>query len=818
MKKEHITSLGVPLIEQGAARAFLDLTNIRVFTGLSVVARMLGDEVIEQIQAGDSDVVVQRRVIGDITPELAAIGLSRVLIYARTPVLQNLRDFQDAFQEQIRTVFGTLQRPRWGSVLFPELFPELLPERSHGAARALLFPFHLHSDLEDIDYFFLVERHAELRFLRITIEPVQASRLDLARITHVVVDDLERRTYIQGLTRAAETFRLGLLRECEERRTEHSESDRRHPEFFDQLRRAGLTGCETISFSWPPQISAIISELPRPQAVEFLKRVLLALEDRQVTAMLQDGSTIEIKTDSARAFLDTSRLGRTLNVSFGQLRKHPDLDSYLQRMPILAKLSREQPQAFANTDIFLIHHITGEILAVLRALEAMGAERITVLFVRYAGVVPQEYLEVLLSQSRRRFSLYALNRIETTVRGQYLLSEQFSPTDDIEDLRNALHDDPADFFEAMRLAAGHLFLRAAARSATDGRRMLLLEDGGYLAPELHQACAAGSTLADVCSRYRLSQEGYDQAAGGRSVSWQRPFAQWLLPMLPGSVEHTRNGYDRLMRTAAETDALQFPSVSIAVSNIKRGEEAAEVAVTVLHAIESILHGMGLVLSRRKIVVLGSRGAIGERLMQALAGRGQTAWGVDIVADQPSQSTWGGREVAGPDSLEEEVVRECDLILGVIGHSILGPDWLERWVTGSRKPALFLASGSTKTLEFHQLSEWLHQIENGSVRLGGCAVELRRQPIRDAQTGLIMGTRVRLVCPQRTFPDLYLLADLTPINFLFYGVPTETMDAILTQLVQLGAGINGTHDLEPGIYALDREIDSDCRRIASGEAV
>ena len=818
MHEEHPTSLGVPYIERGTARAFLDLTNLRVFTGLSVVARVLGDEVIEQIQAGDSDVVVQRRIIEDITPELAAIGLSQVLIYARTPVLQNLRDFQSEFHDQIRTVFGTLQRPRWGSVLFPELFPDLIPGRSDRPTEALLFPFHLHSDLKDIDYFFLVERHAELRFLRITIEPVHDSRLDLNRIAHVVVDDLERRTYIQGLTRAAETFRLGLLRECEERRTEHTESDRRHPEFFDQLRRGGLFDCETITFRWPARITAIITELPRAQAVDFLKRVLLALEDRHLIDMLRDGWTLEVKTETARAFLDTSRIGRTLNINFGEVREQPELASYLERMPLLAALSRARPNAFVNTDIFLIHHITGEILAVLRALEAMGAQSISVLFVRYAGIVPHEYLEVLLSQSRRRFALYGLQRIEDDVRGHYLLSEQFSPTGSVAELRDELRAGKSDFFEAMRLSAGHLFLRAAARSKAEGRRMLLVEDGGYLAPELHQACSGGASVSDVCAQYRLSKESFGEVAGDAPSPHRGSFSEWLLQMMPGSVEHTRNGYDRLMRTATDAGTLQFPSVTIAVSNIKRTEEAAEVAVTVLHAIESILHGMGLVLSRRRIVVLGSRGAIGEHLMQTLHGRGHTVWGVDLIADSENQNPWAGREVTRPDLLDEELIRDTDLLLGVIGRSVLDEAWLERWVTRSRRPALFLASGSTKTLEFSHLSEWLRKLESRAATLDGRHVELRRAPIRDAQTGLIMGTHVRLVAEDRDFPDLYLLADLTPINFLFYGVPTETMDAILTQLVQLGAGINGEHALKPGIYALDREIDADCRRIETVEPV
>lgn len=800
MTAVQLTSLGVACQQTGPNEALIDLSGVRVFTGLSVIARMLGDEIIEQIQAADSDVVVQRRVIAEITPELAAIGLSRVLIYARTPTLGNLKNFQEDFHYQMRTVFGTLQRPRWGGVLFPELFPE---EVAPAEPTALLFPFHLHSELEDIDYFFLVERNAALRFLRITIEPVNQTRLDLQRIAHVIVDDLERRTYIQGLTRAAESFRLGLLRECEERRTEHAESDRRHPEFFAQLRDAGLADCDTIAFQWPARVSAIITGLPRPNALDFLKRVLLTLEDRDLTRQLNEGLTLEVRTNDARAFLDVSRLGRTLNIAFGEPRRHADLQAYLDRMPLLRSLSRARPGAFAGADIFLIHHITGEILAVIKALEAMGAARITVLFVRYAGVAPAEYLEALLSLPRSRFEFFSLQRVESDVRGHYVLSDLLSPLEDLQDLSSALRERRLDFFDAMRLAAGRLFLRSAVAAKNEKRRIVLLEDGGYLGPELQRYCAEDAQLADVAAAY-----------GAPLAPSKEAFSDWLLRFFPGSVEHTRNGYDRLLQTAASAPALKFPSLSIAVSKLKRGDEAGEVAVTVMHAIESVLHGLGLVLSRRSLLVLGCCGAIGSRLMTQLAGRGHAPWGVDLAAPEGELAPFQTRIVRTPEELPQDTLLDIDLIVGVIGTSILNAKFFEAWLAGTRRPALFLASGSTKTLEFAQLSRWLQDLEAGKARLGGETVRLTRTAIRDPQSRLILGARVLIESETRTYPALYLLADLTPINFLFYGVPTETMDAILTQLVQLGAAVAGEARLAPGVYALDQEIDADGRLLQS----
>ncbi|MCB1318102.1 MAG: hypothetical protein KDK27_19185, partial [Leptospiraceae bacterium] len=142
-KSELLTSLGVPLRARGDSEWALDLSNLKLFTGLSVIARLIGDEILDQSRAGQVDIVVQRRVIAEITPELTELGITGISIYALDDVLRGLPSYQQQFHNQIRTVFGTLQRPRWGSILFPELFPGA-NKKEH--ENALLFPFHLHSE------------------------------------------------------------------------------------------------------------------------------------------------------------------------------------------------------------------------------------------------------------------------------------------------------------------------------------------------------------------------------------------------------------------------------------------------------------------------------------------------------------------------------------------------------------------------------------------------------------------------------------------------------------------------------------------------
>ena len=52
--------------------------------------------------------------------------------------------------------------------------------------------------------------------------------------------------------------------------------------------------------------------------------------------------------------------------------------------------------------------------------------------------------------------------------------------------------------------------------------------------------------------------------------------------------------------------------------------------------------------------------------------------------------------------------------------------------------------------------------------------------------------------------------MSPINFLFYGVPTETMDLIISQLTSVSLGLLNQYKSgelpEPGLYAVDHQID------------
>ncbi|MBX7058736.1 MAG: hypothetical protein K1X75_11780 [Leptospirales bacterium] len=805
-----LTSLGVSLVARPDGRWFVDLSDMRLFTGLSVIARTLADELLEQSRAGVVDAYVQRRLVSDISPDLVALGVGSITVYALDGSLRGAAAAPEEFHTQLRTVLGTLQRPRWASQLFAP------PEAN---SRPLLFPFHSVFEQQEIDYFFLVELDRSARFMRISVERVGSGRIDLQRLQPVVIDDLHMRTYIQGLSRMAQSVHLGILRECEASRTEFSDTARRNVHFFSQLTRAGLPDCDSLTVHWPAEANELLVRADYSVSIDFLKRVFIVLEDRTIVERLLAGDAIEIRSRRLRAFLDLSRRGRCLNISLFEARDAANIEYYQKRMPALAALGERRRGELSGWRIFLIHHITSEILGVIKTLDALGAERLHTLFVKYAGSTPSDYLEALLTLPEDRFRFSSLQKIEssTSVDGYYLISRQYSPIDDLAALEAELEINKLDFFSAMSLCAGQLFLREAAAARKARQRLLVIEDGGYLMPMLNDLALQGVSVEAALQHFALSPA--ELGIGSADSELQSSLVEWLSPVLCGSIEHTRNGLNRLEAVCLQRGRLQWPAATIAVSDLKRNRESQEVSVSILHAVESILHGLGLVLSERRALVLGSCGAIGRNLMEDLfarLGAGRVS-GVDLVETHDADVGSEARRVRDLSELSERSLLESDLILGVIGESILTEPWLEKLVADHRRRSIFFASGSTKTAEFTHLIEWLRRLQTSAApQIGGVPVSLQQELVRDPQTAHITGKRIEIRFDDGRRRSLYLLGGLTPINFLFYGVPTETMDAILAQLLQLSLGLiqqNRSSNLPARALAVDRDIDADCRPLA-----
>ena len=348
------------------------------------------------------------------------------------------------------------------------------------------------------------------------------------------------------------------------------------------------------------------------------------------------------------------------------------------------------------------------------------------------------------------------------------------------------------------------FFELADNAAQNGRRTLLIEDGGYVAPVLHGACVAGQSVADVLGAHRLSS------------SDTRPVEDALRASnFVGSVEHTRNGYQRLVEVEAEHGSYAFPSFSIAISKHKIETESSEVAVSILLAIESILIADGKILSRRRPLVLGSRGAIGSRVCRLLRGRltPTRVLGVDLVAEAPDAHPDVDVETTRYGDLSAEDRAAVDLVIGITGDSVLGGSEIEEWLLEGTAPELLLASGSTKTVEFACLARWLDELLGQEApTIDGRPVQARHEELVDPQTERVYGDRwcfeIQNANGGVRQRSIVFAARMTPVNFLFYGVPTEMIDEVLAELLSTSLGLlQHGPSAGPGLYAVDREIDA-----------
>ena len=806
----ELPTLGIEPVRLDERHISFDLSRIRVFRNLHSFVSLLAEEIIEQCAFGAADIMVRHKVDSRLTPELAAAGLDWVTIYVRLDAAEGLPFHYRSFGDRLQMIFLTLQTERWGGVLFPGYFGLQLSEAS--VPPALLFPFHLHDAGNPNGHYYLVEHNPPGRFLRITIEDAAHSRLQLKHIPHRVVDQPLRRSFFTDIFSTAEKIHQGILHDALNHRAEHVETSAHLPDFFAYLRQTGLPHLQQVRFTWPTDDRQMIfleksDATSLTESLGMLAREIQLLEDPAVLHLLGQGQIVEMISGSFRIYFDVSRWGACLNVSFDEFRERRDLADYLAPMKTLEAALARRPRALAGVRLFVIHHATAEVLGLLKAFADAQCDSLTAFFVQYAGIVPNDYLETLMSLPPDAFRFYGLQKMESRFRlaGSYTLSRQFTPFSGLEPIEQALIEEQPDFLNAMRLAAGHLFLKEADAARRANRQLLLVEDGGYLAPLINRFCLEGKTLGEVFEHFRLPRP---------ADAHHMPLADWLAPVFPGSIEHTKNGYDFLNEVAQAFGKLQFPALSIAVSDLKRGPEARACAVSILNAAENILHRLGLLLSRRTIVILGSAGAIGGFLKEELSRRLTEGrlYGVDIAAENIAGDDI--REAKTLDDLGSGVLRDADMFIGVTGQSLLQRSHLEEILLSGRPSAVFFISGSTKTVEFADAQSYLQSLRDiPDARVGGRAANVDFKLLRDLQTGILQGYEIRL-----SFTDqpsggkvIYLLGEGMPLNFLYYGIPREIVDEVMAQLFCLSCGLirrwRAAGPLPPALLAVDREIDA-----------
>ena len=503
---------------------------------------------------------------------------------------------------------------------------------------------------------------------------------------------------------------------------------------------------------------------------------------------------------------------------------------------VTAKHAEAQP--LAGHVIVLLHHLTREVLGTIEALRQLGCRDVVCQFSGYNATAAEVYGPEMAPISSAELSAYKLTADNVGGKTVYTLDRKLLKRpnkDGFEPTANALDASflaAGTYIDCARALASFVTLEALGRCAASGKKLLIVEDGGYVVPLLNDAALTDGVTVDAyrAKHFVPADEATDANLGGASALMRAVVQEHMV----GSTEHTRNGYDKVQNVKLAHGKLAKPCLTIAISHAKTQIESFSVAATCLNSIESTLYSKGNVLRNRKACVLGSRGNIGGRAVKMLADRllGGVASvsGVDIKvaakAEEPMPK-WqpSGLVPAVLDiqhettrfaDLPAEVRRDIDFIFGITGGPSVGADGIEYdtlmptdvdfWLAEGRASQLWLASGSTKKKEFEAVQAFVEGLAaEGTHTVGATAYSVVAEEMVDPLTKRDFGNIIRFTPSGGQPKELLVIGDWKPVNFMFYGVPTEMIDVILAQLLDITVKLAMNPGLDPVVHAVDFDV-------------
>ena len=440
-----------------------------------------------------------------------------------------------------------------------------------------------------------------------------------------------------------------------------------------------------------------------------------------------------------------------------------------------------------------------------------------------------------------------------------LPSGQFDAIFDGTDGKKNPSGKPLPFLDAQRSICAYNFLRALAKGHSENKKVFVWEDGGYLNPIIDESIQEKLSVAAFRKKYKLPEdEETDRVLPA-------DFAAALESVFIGSVELTRNGYD-MSAAIAERREMNTTLFSIAASYEKVMLEGDSIVLACIDALSQVLYSTGYSLRDRNVLVMGARGTLGrlsiDHLSNLLESPKKQLWGCDLKVDWPKPepgsipewAEWSasdkplenvGGETSAYGKLPKKVRYGFDVILGWTGgpktvetkagsvtyQTIKGKD-IEDWLTeGREKASLYLVSGSTKTVEYSDVLVWLEKLletEAGSRMINGIKLDdmsvapipdqlsiaavAQMWPIKDEKPPTVIarnfGTQFTFVFQQdgvQVTKTVYLVNNTMPVNFMFYGTPTEIMDMTYSQVTSCAAALVKAEkdgEKEFGVYPTD----------------
>ncbi len=255
-------------------------------------------------------------------------------------------------------------------------------------------------------------------------------------------------------------------------------------------------------------------------------------------------------------------------------------------------------------------------------------------------------------------------------------------------------------------------------SKKDGRKIIVVEDGGYVVPYVHEL------MPDKCEKFVL-----------------------------GAVEQTRNGINKVKETVSQ---LRVPLLSVAEAKLKRQYESPMVAAAVLQNILRLRPNEYFQGQTALVVGYGSVGYhIANELKNSLPWRMKTEV-YDLDVDLRRKAKEDGHIV---DDDIRSLIPDAKLVIGITGRTSIGRDE----ILLLRHRCILLSSSSDQV-----------EIDLGALRdLSG-----KPQPLTEPDIGKV-GDIYRLTSNKN---EILLLAEGYPINFWkTESLPNKLSQIVLTPI-------------------------------------
>ena len=313
-----------------------------------------------------------------------------------------------------------------------------------------------------------------------------------------------------------------------------------------------------------------------------------------------------------------------------------------------------------------------------------------------------------------------------------------------------------EFLEATLLLLEEAFRRELIPLLHRGKKLLIIEDGGY----------HFEALARV---KRLFPEVEDR--------------------IVGVVEQTTSGTRRSMSRQGYRYA--YPCASIARSDIKMNVESIFIGQRIVEELGLMLYAADTFYSFHSVLLIGY-GIVGRSCRMALDGRFCRIEAYDInprvlrVAEKD-----GLRAYSKP---APEMFSGDTIVIGCVGRPSFGEE-LFRAFLGGQGTNLYLASGSSKDVEF---SWFLRYLAGKEAEISGLSLEEQETAEWHTCYNFRYGGAEK---------NVYLMAEGKPVNFYREGVISLTyrvIDLVFTEMLKMALYLCRNRELPPRLYILGED--------------